>query len=245
MTQGVSIVMTPYNRTSLVRNTFESILRQNHSDLEVIVVEDRPTEASLEVECHRAGKNFRYFARRSRQEGWMNPAVLLNFGIKQATKEILIIQNGEVKYETMNGIEELVRPIETNAYLSTVPLVQALDKDGNFYDWYQHPTDQKRQGWISCFCQAVRRDRVMEIQGFDEVFNGYGCDDDIFEWRLRKSGVIFEYAKQVLVSHQWHQPYHYTGIEQENENILNELIRKTVSSEKPNVANFEKNWGVL
>ena len=44
---GVSIVMTPRDRTRLLMVTLESITRQNYPDLEIIIVEDRPSDFTL------------------------------------------------------------------------------------------------------------------------------------------------------------------------------------------------------
>ncbi|MGH7750947.1 MAG: glycosyltransferase family 2 protein, partial [Candidatus Dormibacteria bacterium] len=136
---GVSIVMTPKDRTPLLMNTLETIWVQEYPDLEIIVVEDRPTESSLEFFCKR--KEIKYAARRLKIEGWMNPAPLLNHGLLQATKDIVIFQNAEVKYETITGIADLVMPIvkakiDQEPVLSTSAIVQCLSKTGEFEQWF-------------------------------------------------------------------------------------------------------------
>ena len=47
MTPGVSIIMTPHRRNDLLYVTLDSIQAQNYPDLEIVIVEDRPTENSL------------------------------------------------------------------------------------------------------------------------------------------------------------------------------------------------------
>jgi GT2 family glycosyltransferase len=240
---SVSIIMTPFNRTPLLRNTVDSIVRQKYPNLQVIVVEDRPSEASAQVLCEQNG--FLYAARRRSQEGWMNPAPLLNHAIKRATGDIVIFQNAECKYETLTGIADLVAPMIEDPTLSTSAIVQSLDEHGNFYGWYAHPRDQERAGWFSYFCQAVRRDVVTKIQGFDEIFWGYGFEDDLFEYRLKKEGVKMRHVESVLVSHQFHPRYHYTGIEVGNESLCREVIAAVENGSQPNVANYGKPWGNL
>lgn len=243
MSMSVSIIMTPWNRTRLLSNTLDSIFRQRYPDLQIIVVEDRPTEFSTEALCHKHG--LEYACRKSSFEEWTNPAALLNYGLKRAKGEIIILQNAECKYETEDGIARLVSDVERDEMVSTVPLVQSLDEQGRFIQWFSHPTDQERAGWISYFCQAIRRSQVLRIGGFDEIFNGYGHEDDLFEFRLRKNGIKFKYAENVLVSHQWHKRYHYTGVERQNELIRIEMERKINAGEVPNIANFGKDSGQI
>lgn len=243
MSTSVSIVMTPWNRTRLLSNTLDSIFRQRYPNLQIIVVEDRPTEFSTQALCMKHGID--YSARRTVLDGWNNPAVLLNHGIKKATGEIIILQNAECKYENEDGIANLVAEVERDEMVSTVPLVQSLDEQGRFIQWFSHPTDQERAGWISYFCQAIRRSQILKVGGFDEIFNGYGHEDDLFEFRLRANGIKFKYVENVLVSHQWHPRYQYTGVEKQNELTRIEMERKIKAGEVPNIANFGKDSGQI
>jgi GT2 family glycosyltransferase len=243
MSASVSIVMTPWNRTKLLSNTLDSIFKQKYPNLQIIVVEDRPTEFSTEALCHRHG--IEYAVRRNDPNEWCNPAALLNHGIRKAKGEIIIIQNAECKYESETGIADLIEDVVNDEMVSTVPLVQSIDDRERFIQWFSHPTDQQRAGWISCFCQATRRSQILRVGGFDEIFHGYGHEDDLFEFRLRTNGVKFKYKENVLVSHQWHERYHYTGVEQQNEIIRIEMEMKIKAGEVPNIANFGKDWGQI
>ncbi len=55
------------------------------------------------------------------------------------------------------------------------------------------------------FCQAVRRDRVVSIGGFDEEYIGWGFEDNDFSERLDMSGVVRRWSPNVRVKHQWHE----------------------------------------
>lgn len=247
---GVSIIMTPKDRTRLFMQTYESIMAQNYPDLEIVIVEDRPTEASLEAFCKRNG--IKYDHRKSQVESWLNPAPLLNRAISMATKEIFIIQNAECRHDTPTVIEDLVRPIitakrEQEPPLSTCACVRSLSKTGEFEQWLTHPREGNRAGWISYFCQAVSRASVLKIQGFEEEFcrGGYGYEDDMFEFMLRYSGVQLKYVESALVSHLWHP--RFEGEQRNgNEEIYKRIRAEIEVGARPSVANYGKSsWGVL
>ena len=244
---GVSIVMTPKDRRQQLDVTLETIFAQSYPDLEIIIVEDRPSEASLGAYCVR--NKFLYAARKSQVEGWLNPSPLLNRGLLMATKEIVIFQNAECKHETPTCIKDLVTPIaqaklDQEPPLSTSALVRALNKDGSIEQWFTHPREGNRAGWISPFCQAVPRASALKIQGFEEEFKNYGFEDDMFEFMLRYSGVQLKYADKTLVSHQWHK--RFDGDQRNGGSDIYKRIRAEIEvGIRPCVANYNRPWGSL
>lgn len=249
MMPGVSIVMTPRDRKPQLMVTLDTIAAQEYPDLEIIIVEDRPSEASLEAHCKRNG--MKYAARRSRIEGWMNPAPLLNHGLLMAEKEIVIFQNAEVKHERLDNIANLVAPIaqakiDHEPPVSTFACTQSLNKDGSFEQWFVHPKEGHRAGWMSPFCQAISRDVAMKVQGFEEEFcrGGYGFEDDLWAFMLRYSGVRLSCFTNTLCSHQWHE--RFNGDQRNgNEDIYKRIRREVEVGIRPPVANLGKEWGRL
>ena len=243
---GVSIVMTPRDRKPQLMVTLDTIAAQEYPDLEVVIVEDRPTEASIEAHCKRNG--MKYAARRSKIEGWMNPAPLLNHGLLMAEKEIVIFQNAECRHESTSCITDLVMPImkakiDQEPALSTSAYVQSLNRDGSFEQWFVHSNQGARAGWISPFCQALPRATAMKIQGFEEEFcrGGYGYEDDLFEFMLRYSGVRLA-CIDTLVSHMWHP--RFEGDQRNgNEDIYKRIRREIEVGIRPPIANWNKPWG--
>lgn len=241
MMPGVSIIMTPHNRTNLLMATLDSIWAQNYPDLEIIVVEDRPSENSLGAFCAR--NKIQYAARKSPVEGWMNPAPLLNHGLKRATKDIVIFQNAECKHETPDCIQQLAEPIAASSIpLSVSACVQLLKRDGSFDEWYVHPNQGGRAGWISPFCQALLRTSALKIQGFEEEFKNYGYEDDLFEFMLKETSVRLTTTLNATVSHMWHPKF---GGDQRNtgESIYKRICCEIKVGERPPIANWRREWG--
>jgi GT2 family glycosyltransferase len=50
---------------------------------------------------------------------------------------------------------------------------------------------------------SVKRRRLLEVDGFDEAFTGYGCEDWDLGQRLLEAGTAFVYARDAVVVHEF------------------------------------------
>jgi glycosyltransferase involved in cell wall biosynthesis len=70
-----------------------------------------------------------------------------------------------------------------------------------YYEFTAHPTKPKLNG---CDCGIWRTD-FEKVNGFDENFEGWGCEDDDLGLRLRRAGVrITSILRHTRVYHLWH-----------------------------------------
>lgn len=175
----ISLILNGGNREKQLERTLESIKMQTRQPDEIIVVTDD-------------------------SNGAPHISHTWNKGAKQATGEILILQNAEVKYTTPEDIESLVRLLEdnTSSLISTYASCQYLKQNGEVEGWYIHPEFNPR---FLNFCQAVKRYDYNLIGGFDECYIGYGSEDADFSFRLLWSGVQPIILRNVIVQHQWHE----------------------------------------
>jgi GT2 family glycosyltransferase len=69
------------------------------------------------------------------------------------------------------------------------------------YGWMGHPTRPKLTG-----CNiAISRVDLEVVNGFDEDFVGWGCEDDDLAFRLRKAGIrIGSVLGYTIAYHMWH-----------------------------------------
>lgn len=82
--------------------------------------------------------------------------------------------------------------------------LQRRAQKAKFYEWVNHPTKPKLTGWNI----AVNRSDYERVNGFDESFIGWGCEDDDFARRLRLAGVrIKTIADRTHAYHLWHPPH--------------------------------------
>jgi glycosyltransferase involved in cell wall biosynthesis len=76
-----------------------------------------------------------------------------------------------------------------------------LDRSSRFYCWIRHPTKPKLIGNNV----GIWRSDFERVNGYDENFEGWGCEDDDLRWRLRKSGVRIEsILRWTRTYHLWH-----------------------------------------
>jgi GT2 family glycosyltransferase len=247
---SISIVMTAYKRPKQLEKTLESIRMQTRQPDQIVVVEDGNDLGQTFSVCHQAkigGMPVEHYMRLNRPNlDYSNASIPKNIGIRKAKGDILIIQCAEVKYTNPNDIANLVRPVEERPSSSSFAYCQALDELGGFQEWYAGP--QRCAGWYLDFCQCVRRDRVEAIRGFDEGFLGYGFEDDDFAFRLQESGVVYQWAPEVVVQHQWHPIYNKNVGLSERGRARLEHTKKRILEYKQRefiVANRNQDWGSL
>ena len=202
-----SITMASYNRADLLANTLRTIQTQTRQPYEIIVVEDG-YDGGKTVEVCRAfhqGDPYlpvRYIRRTNRPDmPYSNAAIPRNIGIRAAVGDILIIQNPEVRFTKPTDLENIVGPVEADASIACCAPCEGLKSDGSHERWLCDP-----KLWnYNHFCMAVERQRIFDMGGFDEQYIGYGWDDHEFNWRLQHSGMTFQWAKDVITQHQWHE----------------------------------------
>jgi glycosyltransferase involved in cell wall biosynthesis len=236
-----SVIMTAYNRSHLLPATLESIFKQQYS-FEVIVVEDGFDGGETKKVCEKFP--VRYFCRRDRPElDFSNPSVPNNIGIRQARGKVLIFQNAENIHLTVDSIQQLSEVVLANPKITAFASVWAADPNGNFMQWYVHPEFIPRPLF---FCQAIDKEIVLHMRGFDEDFLYYGCEDDDFTRRLAQLGINNKFMRDVIVKHQWHPPCEKPE-DTDRSNMhraINAQLYKEKAIETP-VRNINREWGKI
>ena len=197
-----SIVITTFNRAALLRKTLESFVTQDFKDFEVIIVDDGTdieTPGLCEEDWPFSLKHFRL--NRPRTTDALNQAMCVNFGVKQANSDIIILQNAECLH-VGNVIGALVAAVTPG----TVALcrVEHLSEDGtNLGVLPSH--NFAEEGDALFFCGAIYKQWFYHLRGMDEDFIQPTGEDNDFSNRLKSIGLKFDYL-QTTVQHQWHPP---------------------------------------
>lgn len=242
MSIDVSIVLSCYKRGKQLRKTLESIVAQDFP-AEIIVVEDG-NDGITETIAKSFGARY-YRKMRTDLPAFQNPSRVHNIGIQRANGKVVVLQGGEVMFETKpKGLRQLVEPVLANPNLATTPSVQALDRNGKHLEWLTAPKDCPRAGWIINFCLAVSKSRLVKIGGFEESYTGYGHEDDQLMYSLRRIGVKAEYVP-VLASHQYHDRENYAFENEEGKAKLDSFIQDVEYFGRAPVANYGREWGRL
>lgn len=243
MSVDVSIVLSCYNRSRQLEKTLESIKAQNVKP-ELIVVEDGNDGKTEYVAKAFGAKYFR--KNRTDLPAFQNPSRVHNIGIQRATGRVVILQGGEVLFNTRpNAIADLTAPVLANPNVATSPIVQALGVDGRILETLSAPSGCPRAGWIINFCLAVDRSKLLKIGGFEESYTGYGFEDDQLMFSLRREGVIPRYVENVIASHQWHERTNYDFSSPGGRSQFDAFIHQVETEGRPPVANIGREWGKL
>jgi glycosyltransferase involved in cell wall biosynthesis len=231
----ISIVMSVYNRQGLLDRTLESIRQSKVKNYELIIVDDCSDKP---VVCKGAK-----IIRIEKEDKWYNcPAVPFNIGLREATGDIVIIQNPEC-YHVGDVLSYVLENIRPGKYISfacyslnksdtdilhggAMPeMVNVLADGRNRSGWYNH-SEHRPMGYH--FCAAIMRDDMDKVGGFDERYAyGFSYDDDDFVRTIRYMGIDMEIVNEPFVMHQYHGKYfisnpRYKELHELNRKIFNQ-----------------------
>lgn len=194
MTEKIaSIVIVTYNCKKYIKQCIDSILKQNYP-FEIIIVDNRSNDGTVELirYCFPFVKiiinpiNFGY--------GKGN-----NIGVKEAIGEYVVILNPDT-IVSKDWLKELIKPLENNDRLITVPKVLLYKTDElagyenlihftglAFIKGYKvEPSLCNKikyvNGILGC-CFALKKEHYFELGGFDERLFLYHDDID-FSWKI-------------------------------------------------------------
>jgi glycosyltransferase involved in cell wall biosynthesis len=202
--KSVSLVIPcSKGRGWLLDKTLASITRQRYpGQLEIIVVEDGYDAHILSI-CQQHQVRHIKCLRAEAYPEFQNPAKIRNMGIKAAKNEILMIQDSEIIHTSPTVLQDLVNRVGENREVMATAILANLDKDGKFAGWYNHPGPPK-YGIMGGCLQAIYRDTVLAMGGFEESFFGYGYEDNFYVWMLGKNKIDTCFVDTALTEHQWH-----------------------------------------
>lgn len=124
------------------------------------------------------------------------------------------------------GVDE-VRSGEFTSLASAEELrkLRKMDRKARLYNWLRHPVKPKLFGGNV----GIHRHDYEAINGYDEAFEGWGCEDDDLRLRLRRSG------RQIRSILRWTRTYHLwhpKGVTTPHEWKLGQNVEK-LSTQRP------------
>lgn len=130
MNELISVIVPIYNTEKYLVECVESIRKQTYSNIEIILVDDGSTDASIEICDEFSEKDSRVRVFHKKNEG---VAIARNFGIQQSNGQyVVIVDSDDVAVDRM--IEVLYTKIKENDADIAVGNYYIYDEsDGNFY----------------------------------------------------------------------------------------------------------------
>ncbi len=215
--------MAYYNRKKLLINTLKSIEKFNHdkNNLEIIIVDDASLEEErLESIQNNFKLNLKIIRIDPKNKKHLNSCIPFNIGFKEATGDIIIIQNPEcyhfsdivsfsklleennyTAFSCYSLTKENNKLLESGGQINLFPRAASFDGDDGFY------CHQIYRPKPYHFCSSIYKKDLDELGGFDERYAfGVGYDDDEFLHRIYLKKLKVNISNE-LVFHQ----NHYTG----------------------------------
>jgi GT2 family glycosyltransferase len=232
----ISVVVSTYQRPRHLRRCLASLAAQQDvaGQFEVIVVDDGSRDETSDVVARfRDQADFPVKFCTHPHDGFQL-ARCRNAGIRASAAPYLLFTDGDCIFPpdhlrrhldarrpgmvragdcipldepTSERIDE--QSVRTGQFLKLIPTRLKRSLRGRRlkslgYQLVRHTTRPKLVGWN----MAVWRDQLEQINGFDEQFRGWGCEDDDLANRLRMSGARIATALGYTHGyHLWHQPH--------------------------------------
>ena len=195
----VSIITSCYNRETTIRDAIESVLAQDYSDIEYIVVDGASTDNTLSVINEYKDRIDRIV---SEPDKGMYEAI--NKGIRMATGDIIgLVHSDDMLYDS-HVISDIIKELEDTGadfvYGDGV-FVNATDinrlvlnwKSGSYHRW------KVACGWLplhpTCY---IRRDVMMREGLYDETYK-IAADSDLLVRYLYRACLKVAYMKRKII----------------------------------------------
>ncbi|MDY6838332.1 MAG: glycosyltransferase [Thermodesulfobacteriota bacterium] len=209
MSLKLSVVVPAYNAEKTLPALLDSLLNQNCSDFEVIVVDDCSRDNTVSI-------IEKYSCRLIALKENHGPAYCRNLGAQKAQGEILVFTDSDCRATPgwLETIEKHFHHEETEAIMGRVVLlpstcmgnsISALGFPAGGAIGFDKIWKVDREGFTdslsSCNC-AVRRDIFWRVGGFDETFPFPGGEDSLLAYGMRRLGYRIKYCPDVVAYHE-------------------------------------------
>lgn len=200
----VSVVIPVYNQEKYIQECVESVLNQNHKNLEIIVVDDGSTDATPEI-LKKFGERIKYI----RQDN-QGPSSALNNGLRYG-KSLFVGWLGSDDIYLPDLIELQVKKFQEDSSLALI-----------YTDYVIINSEGKELRVVSCPCPSpeqfattllagnfingstvlMRKECHEKVGYYDENLKA-SVDGDMW-FRLLKHGFKFGHIPIPLVKYRWH-----------------------------------------
>jgi glycosyltransferase involved in cell wall biosynthesis len=229
----LSVIVTTYQRPGHLRRCLLSLAAQQDvaGQFEVIVVDDGSRDATPDVVARTAREVNYPIEFITHEHNGFQAGRCRNSGIRAARAPYLVFLDGDLILPPTHLAAQLAaRQLGVVRAGDCLRLDQATSeritdadvRSGRFLDWvarsgksfvrrtygkmlfYQamrHPAKPKIVGWN----MGIWREQLERINGFDEQYRGWGCEDDDLGIRLRQSGArVVTSLGHTHAYHLWH-----------------------------------------
>jgi glycosyltransferase involved in cell wall biosynthesis len=195
----VSIITVVYNNQSTISYAIESILNQDYSNIEYIIIDGNSTDGTIE-KIQKYAQNITHFI--SEPDKGIYDA--MNKGLKLATGDIIGILNSDDFYASDSIISDVVEGFKQNK----VDLVfgdiifvkpENLNKITRYYSSANFHPRKFAWGWMPAHPSCFLRKEVYEKYGYFKTDYKIAADYEIMTRFMAKFGISYSYIPKVFV----------------------------------------------
>jgi len=205
----ISIIIPTYNRGQPLIDTLQSLLKQNYSSREIIVVDQSTKKLLLKEKFLKKNKERVKLLSSSPP----NAAAARNLGIKKAKGKIILFLDDDVvchqnliKQHLKNYTDSRIGAV-CGRVISQGQKIEAQHHHVGQITWWGHFTDGfsttiKQPIRTAITCNASWRLKILrDLGGFDENFTGPIREDSDLSLRTLKAGWQIIFEPQAVVTH--------------------------------------------
>jgi glycosyltransferase involved in cell wall biosynthesis len=236
----VSVIIPVYNGEAFLAEAVESIQRQNHSPLEIIVVDDGSTDGTASVAAN-FGDEVRYAYQTN-----SGPPAARNRGLRMAHGNVISFLDADDLWVD-NKLELQLPRLAENPSVSIILGRKQLVYQTEVVDGEPELGEfVAPQIAANLGCGVFRRSVFNEVGFFDETL--YYCDDWDWFMRARELGVSMVVHQQVVLFSRRHE-HNLTNRRELNNRYVVRMLRKSLERRRqshepatslPKLSSFEE-----
>jgi glycosyltransferase involved in cell wall biosynthesis len=198
---SISIVIPTLNGALRIGNCLDALVKQSAGrDVEILVVNDGSTDnTGAAVEC--------YSGIRLISQSNAGPAAARNRGVMEAMGSIILFTDDDC-VPTENWLDAMLEPFADpevvgakGVYRSRQKSIVARFVQIEYEDRYRLMAGLSSIDFIDTYSAAYRRDRFLEMTGYDTAFR-VACAEDIeLSYRMAARGWKMKFAPKAIVYH--------------------------------------------
>ena len=198
----ISIITTCYNRVSTIRGAIESVLAQDYTDIEYVIVDGASTDGSVEaIQEAIAGKEGQVKFISEPDHGMYEA---INKGIRMSTGDYIgLVHSDDFLYSshTISDIAKRLKETRADFLYGDGLFVNPENTDKVVRKWIggTYRLWKVRHGWLplhpTCY---IRREVMEKLGGYDESYM-IAADTDLLVRYLLDNHVKTDYLKKYIV----------------------------------------------